>query len=90
MQYVEDRYHLRVDFQAKECDIPQDELTRMQQLLEPIGEAVQDFPTSELFIEVLHHPREEYHVEAKLKVPTPSSASASCRSKSRSTSGWTN
>jgi hypothetical protein len=70
MQYSDDRYRLRVEIQQKGCSIPQDELTRMQQSLQPLGEAVQDFPSSELTINVICHPRSQaYHVEARLKVP---------------------
>src|SRR5205085_9646825 len=70
MQYSDDRYHLRVEIQQKGCNIPQDELTRIQQSLQPLGEAVQDFPSSELTINVICHPRSQaYHVEARLKVP---------------------
>src|SRR5438270_13918884 len=69
MHYVEDRYHLKVEFHGKDCTIPQDELTRMQQSLGPVGEAVQDLPGSELWITVHQHPRQDYHVEAKLRMP---------------------
>jgi hypothetical protein len=78
MQYVEDRYHLRVEIQSDGCQLPKDELARMQQLLEPVGEAVQDFPCSELVINVLRHPRQEYHVEARLKVPGRTLVSGDC------------
>src|SRR5207237_6225755 len=70
MQYSDDRYRLRVEIQQKGCSIPQDELTRMQQSLQPLGEAVQDFPGSELTINVICHPRSQaHHVEARLRVP---------------------
>jgi hypothetical protein len=70
MQYVDERYRLRVDVQARECAVPTDEFTRMQQLLAPIGEAVQGFPGSDLQIRVVHHPRsQEYQVNARLAVP---------------------
>jgi hypothetical protein len=70
MQYADDRYHLHVEFGAKECSIPQDEMARMQASLEPLGEAVRDFPRSDLWFNVVFHPNSRiYHVEAKLKVP---------------------
>jgi hypothetical protein len=70
MQYSDDRYRLRVEIQAKGCSIPQDELARMQQSLQPLGEAVEDFPNSELTINVICHPRSQaHHIEARLKVP---------------------
>src|SRR5262249_22092433 len=50
--------------------IPEDELARMQASLEPLGEAVRDFPHSDLWFNVVYHPNSRiYHVEAKLKVP---------------------
>jgi hypothetical protein len=70
MQYSDDRYRLRVEIQSKECRIPEDELTRMQGSLQPLGEAVQDFPGAELTLSVICHPRSQaYHVEARLKLP---------------------
>jgi len=70
MHYVDDRYHLNVEFDTKQCELPDDELTRMQRSLEQIGEAVKHFPSSDLGIMCIHHPRSNaYHVEAKLKLP---------------------
>jgi hypothetical protein len=69
MQYTDDRYHLRVALHPKGCDVPADELARMQVSLQPLGEAVQDFPSSELTVKLIHHPRTEaYHVEARLRL----------------------
>src|SRR5947209_7898028 len=70
MHYSEDRYHLQVQFDTKQCQVPADELTRMQQGLQPLGEVVHDFPNSDLWITLIHHERSAlYHVEAKLKLP---------------------
>jgi hypothetical protein len=70
VQYTDDRYHVRVEFDTRETGILHDELTRMQQSLAPIGEAVQDFPHSDLWVTVTHHPRSQtYHVQMKLKLP---------------------
>jgi len=70
MRYREERYHWQVEFETRECTIPADELTRMQNALAPLGEAVADFPASELRIKVIYHPRSDtYHVVARLKLP---------------------
>jgi hypothetical protein len=70
MHYTDARYRLRVNIEAKECTIPQDELGRMQGSLNQLGEAACDFPSAELWINVIRHPRSSaYHVEARLKVP---------------------
>ena len=58
-----------VEIDTKECNIPVDERNRMQGLLTPLGEAVQDFPASELWVKVIHHPHSGlYHVELKLNL----------------------
>jgi hypothetical protein len=70
MQYVDDRYRLRVQLDTQDCKLPADEVTRMQRRLEPLGEAVRAFANSELAVKVIHHPRSKaYHVEGRLKVP---------------------
>jgi len=70
MQYSADLDHLQVAIQPVECDIPAEERTRLQTFLTPLGGAVNDFPTADLGIKVIHHPRSQvYHVEFKLKLP---------------------
>jgi hypothetical protein len=70
MQYSEERFHLRVEFDTRQCHIPTDELVRMQNSLVPLGEAVKDFADSDLGVTVIHHPNSAaYHVEARLKLP---------------------
>ena len=46
MRYTDDRNHLTVDLQAKECTIPDDERERMQSYLNDVGAAVREFPAS--------------------------------------------
>ena len=48
MHYSDDRYRLRVQIDAKQCEIAKDELARMEGMLTPLGEAVQDFTGSDL------------------------------------------
>jgi len=70
MQYTVERYHLRVQFETKQCTVPPDEMTRMQRHLEPLGEALGDFAASDLRLTVVHHPDSgTYHVEGRLKLP---------------------
>jgi hypothetical protein len=69
MRYTDDRYHLGVEIKADGCDIPKDELTRMEGSLAPLGEAVQDFPSAELAVVAHRHDRAEaYRVEARLRL----------------------
>lgn len=70
MQYVEERFHLHVDFETKGCELPPDELTRMENSLETLGELVRFFPSTDLRFNLMHHPRRQaYHVEATLRLP---------------------
>jgi hypothetical protein len=69
MRYIDDRTRLRVEIQSQECTIPQDELARMQASLTSVGEVVQDFPNSELWVKIIRHPRQDFHVDARLKLP---------------------
>jgi hypothetical protein len=70
MRYSDDRYHLRIEFETKQCEIPREELVRMQQLIAPVGEEVRDFPASELALRIIHHRRsDQYHVESRLRLP---------------------
>jgi hypothetical protein len=69
MRYTDDRYRLGVEIKAGGCDLPTDELVRMEGSLAPLGEAVQDFPSAELSVTVLRHDNAAaYHVEARLKL----------------------
>src|SRR5262249_43580681 len=71
MQYTDDRYHLQVEITAKECNIPTDEMARMQRLLEPLGEAVEEFASSQVSLTVVRHPRSgDFHVAARLTLPS--------------------
>jgi len=70
MRYLDDRTHLQVEIVTKECDLPADERARMQALLAPLGEAVRDFPASELQVQFVHHPRSGvYHARFRLRLP---------------------
>jgi ribosome-associated translation inhibitor RaiA len=70
VQYSDDRYHLNVEINTKDCNVPRDELTRMQQELSRVGKAVQDFAASDLILNLIHHAGSgTYHVEAELKLP---------------------
>jgi ribosome-associated translation inhibitor RaiA len=62
------RTHVEIDTQ--DCDLPQDEQTRIQQDLDLLAQELLEFPDSQLFLKIVHHPRtERYHAQAKLKLP---------------------
>jgi ribosome-associated translation inhibitor RaiA len=70
MYFTDDRYRLRVEINAKECQIPDDERARMQESLAELGEAVKQFPASSLYVTVTFHPNSQlYNLQLKLKLP---------------------
>jgi hypothetical protein len=71
MKYTDERSRLRVQVSTCGCEVPADERARLQQLLEPLGEVVREFPLSELWLKLIRHDNGEtpFHVEAKLRVP---------------------
>jgi ribosome-associated translation inhibitor RaiA len=70
MQYTDRRHHLRVAIDAKGCDIPADERTRMERTLGPLGEEVRDLQNAELTLGVTYHKQSKtYNVEARLRLP---------------------
>src|SRR5262249_31775499 len=61
---------LHVEITSKDFVMPEDELTRVQKMLAPIALAAESFPTTNLWLKVIFHPRSKiYHAEAKLKLP---------------------
>src|SRR5215211_2859610 len=70
MRYSMDQYHLQVELNSKECPIPEQIRMQMQDWLADLGNAVREFPSSELAVNVVYHSKSDiYHAEAKLKVP---------------------
>lgn len=65
-----DRQQLHVEITNKECDIPEDQRTRMVETLRPLEFATADFPRADLRLNIIYHPNSKvYHAEAKLKLP---------------------
>lgn len=70
MQYSDDRFHLNVQLDCKDCQIPADERSRMQESLVYLGEQVEEYPASDLKARIVYHPQSQtYHVELHLQVP---------------------
>jgi hypothetical protein len=70
MQFVDERHHLQVRVETKDCQLPADELSRLQPSLDRLGEAVAELAAAELWLNVVFHPKsQQYHAQAKLKVP---------------------
>jgi len=61
---------LQFELTTKGCQVPEDERARLQSLLAPLADAVEDFPAAALRIHVIHHPASgQYRVEGELKLP---------------------
>src|SRR5439155_23726207 len=70
MQPSDQRDPLRVEITADGCYLPVDERTRMQASLEPLRAAVREFPTADLGVRIVFHPRSaSYRAEFKCKLP---------------------
>jgi hypothetical protein len=70
MQASDKRDPFRVDITSNGCQVPADERTRLQTLLEPVRDAARDFPAADLGVHVVYHPQSTaYHAEFKLKLP---------------------
>jgi ribosome-associated translation inhibitor RaiA len=70
MQTTIDKYHLKVAIETQECRIPEDVRSAIQPQIDRIGQAVRQFPESELYVTVVYHPKSNaYHAQAKLRVP---------------------
>jgi hypothetical protein len=70
MDYIYDRHHLRVRLHTNGTAVPDDQRARMQRLLAPLADAVQDFSAAELAITINDHPASQtYRAELKLKLP---------------------
>jgi hypothetical protein len=69
MRHTDHRGQLEVQVGTKECDLPTDELARIQEPIDRIARAVEELPTR-LEIKVVYHPRSDrYHVEATARLP---------------------
>jgi hypothetical protein len=69
MRHSEQRGVLHIELETKECNLPFDELTRLQQPLDSVAEKVGNLP-SDLKVSVVHHPlSDRFHVSADLRLP---------------------
>src|SRR5438094_941580 len=69
MQHTEQRRQVRIDIETEECDLPRDELARIDQPVNEMLDLVGDLP-GELKLKIVHHPhRQEFHVKAALSLP---------------------
>jgi len=69
MRHTDQRGTLRVNIETKQCDLPRDELPRINEPINRIAQIVGDVP-GQLDITIVHHPRSQrFHVREQLKLP---------------------
>jgi hypothetical protein len=69
MRHTEQRGVLHIELETKECNLPFDELTRLQEPLDRVAEEVRNLP-SDLKVSIVHHPSSDrFHVAADLRLP---------------------
>lgn len=70
MEYSDRSYNLRIELDTKDCELTADQIQKMEEGLDPLARLVRDFPVSDLYITVIHHPRsDDYHVKTSLVLP---------------------
>jgi ribosome-associated translation inhibitor RaiA len=70
MQFSNQSRNLRIELDTKDFEFSPQELERVEQAVDPLRDPVRDFPVSDLYITVTHHPApDDYHVRASLVLP---------------------
>ncbi|HEX6963385.1 MAG TPA: hypothetical protein VF175_16070, partial [Lacipirellula sp.] len=70
MHLTADYRKTHVEIDTQDCGLPDDEQTRIQKDLELLAAELLEFPQSELYLKIIHHEQiEQYHAQAKLKLP---------------------
>jgi hypothetical protein len=69
MYHTEQRRQLRIKIETKDCELPPDELPRIEPPLAKLSDIVGDLP-GDLDLTIVHHPnRDQFHVKAALGLP---------------------
>ena len=69
MRHSEQRRSMHIELETQKCNLPFDELTRLQEPLDRVVEGVGSLP-SDLKVSVVHHPASDrFHVSADLRLP---------------------
>ena len=70
MKYSDQSYNLRIELDAKHCELTPAEIEKLQSSLSPLRKVVECFPVSDLYITVFHHPRSgAFQVKTSLVLP---------------------
>jgi hypothetical protein len=69
MYHTHQQRMLRVNIETKECELPRDELPRIEEPINQIADAIGDMPGA-MELTIVRHPRtSRFHVEAALALP---------------------
>ncbi|MEX0704653.1 MAG: hypothetical protein WD069_21315 [Planctomycetales bacterium] len=67
MKYSNESYGLRIELDTKQCELSPGEIAHMEKDLGPLRRVAGDFPISDLYITVIHHPpSKNFHVKTAL------------------------
>jgi ribosome-associated translation inhibitor RaiA len=70
MTFSDQSYNLLVNLDMKHCQLPPDELSKMETMLSPLGDMVRNFPVSKLHVLISYrHRTSDYVVRTSLILP---------------------
>jgi len=70
MPFSDQSHNLRIELDTKNFNFSHAELQKMEEALAPLREPVRNFPVSDLYITVTHHPTpDDFHVRTSLVLP---------------------
>ncbi len=70
MKYSDQSYNIRIELDTENCELTEPELTRLETGLDPLREAVEKFPVSDLYLTIeFKPPSQDYRIKAALRLP---------------------
>ncbi len=70
MKFSDESYNLRVELDAKQCELSAAEIQKIEDALDILRQPIAKFPVSTLYLTIEHHPRSgSYRVKAALQLP---------------------
>lgn len=70
MRFPDETHNLRIELDTKHCSLAAAEIEKMERSLDALREPVRNFPVSDFYITVIHHPRSlNYQVRTSLVLP---------------------
>lgn len=67
MTFSNETYNLRIELDTKHCECTPEQIQRMERALGSLDRMTKDFPVSDLYVTIVHHPRTgDFHVKTAL------------------------